>query len=126
MKIQKERKMIKSKYFSESEFERCNPPCSLQDMKQDAMDMFDKARELAGIPFVINSAYRTVEHEKARKRAGTSAHTLGRAIDIQCQNESNRFKILTALLDVGFTRIGVYDTFIHADNSTRHVQKVIW
>ena len=55
--------MIKSKYFSEKEFRRCNPPCSLQDMDEDAMTYFDRVREDAGIPLVINSAYRSPDWE---------------------------------------------------------------
>ena len=118
--------MTKSKYFSEREFQRCTPPCSLRDMDQETIDKFDKARQLAGIPFVINSAYRSVDYEKSKERAGTSAHTLGRAMDIRCNDPRNRFKIVNALLKAGFNRIGVYDTFIHADNSTNHEQAVIW
>ncbi len=118
--------MIKSKYFAEREFQRCTPPCSLQDMRQDSIDKFNKARQLAGIPFVINSAYRSVDYEKSKGRAGTSAHTLGRAMDIRCNNPRNRFKIVNALIKAGFNRIGIYATFIHADNSTTHEQDVIW
>ena len=118
--------MTKSKYFAEREFQRCTPPCSLRDMRQDSVDKFDKARQLAGIPFVINSAYRSVDYEESKERAGTSAHTLGRAMDIRCNDPKNRFKIVNALLKAGFNRIGVYDTFIHADNSTTHEQDVIW
>ena len=118
--------MIKSRYFSEREFQRCNPPCSLRDMDQKSIDKFDKARQLAGIPFVINSAYRSIDYENSKGRAGTSAHTLGKAMDIRCHDSKNRFKIVDALIKAGFKRIGVYDTFIHADNSTTHEQDVIW
>jgi hypothetical protein len=44
-------------------------------MEQGFMNMLDRVRETAGIPLVINSAYRTVGHEKKQGRAGTSAHT---------------------------------------------------
>lgn len=118
--------MIKSKYFSESEFQRCNPACSLQDMNQSTINRFDTARHIAGIPFVINSAYRSVAHEKSRNRAGTSSHTLGRALDIRCNSNRNRFLIVTALIKAGFTRIGIYSTFIHADDSPSHNPSIIW
>lgn len=119
-------KKVTSKYFSESEFERCTPPCSLQKMKQSTMDMFDEARRLAGIPLVINSAYRSVDYEKSKGRAGTSSHTLGKAIDIRCNSIETRYKIVVALLNAGFTRIGIANNFIHADNSEKHQQDVIW
>lgn len=118
--------MITSKYFTESEFKQCSPSCSLQDMKQTTMSKMDTAREIAGIPFVITSAYRPSEWDRAKGRSGTGAHTLGCAIDIRCNSSSNRFKIVAALLKAGFTRIGIAKTFIHADDSPQHAQQVIW
>lgn len=118
--------MITSKYFSESEFKRCTPSCSLQDMQQATMSKFDTAREIAGIPFVINSSFRSIEWEKKKGRAGTSAHTLGRAIDIRCNSDRNRFLIVDALVKAGFKRIGIAKTFIHADDSPGHSQQIIW
>lgn len=118
--------MIKSKWFKEEEFQRCIVPCSLQDMNQRAINMLDTARDFAGIPIVLNTAYRSPEYERKQGRAGTSAHTLGVAFDIRCHTNSNRFKLIVALLQVGFNRIGVYETFIHADCSQKHDQNVIW
>ena len=118
--------MVTAKYFKEEEFNRCTPSCSLQDMKQTAMEQFDRARELAGIPFVVNSAYRTVEHEKKQGRDGKSAHTLGMALDLRCNSDYNRWRIVTALIEAKFKRIGIYKTYIHADNSVQHSQLVIW
>lgn len=118
--------MITSKYFTEAEFQRCSPSCSLQDMKQTTMSKFDTAREIAGIPFVINSAYRSVEHDRARGRSGKGAHPQGRAIDIRCNTDRNRFLIINALLKAGFTRIGIAKTFIHADDSQTLSPQVAW
>ena len=118
--------MITSKYFSEREFNLCTPRCSLQDMAQEFMNKLDAVREKAGIPLVLNSAFRTVAHEKARGRAGTSAHTMRVAADIRCNSSANRYKILAAAISLGFTRIGVYPTFIHLDISKTHPQGVIW
>jgi len=118
--------MTKSKYFSEREFDLCTPSCSLQDMKQSTMSKFDTAREIAGIPFVINSAYRSSEWDKAKGRSGTGAHTLGMAMDIRCQSDRNRFKVIDALLKAGFTRIGIAKTYIHADDSENHTPEVAW
>ena len=118
--------MIKAKYFTEDEFKRCSPACSLQDMQQDFMDMLDRAREIADIPFVLNSAYRSVAHEKKMGRNGSSAHTLGCAADIRCNTDRNRFAIIDALIRVGFWRIGIAKTYIHADNSRQHSQQVVW
>ena len=118
--------MVTAKYFKESEFQRCSPACSLQDMRQDFMDKLDALRERAGIPLVLNSAYRTVAHEKKMGRNGASAHTLGCAADIRCNSDGNRFAIIRAAVELGFTRIGIAKTYIHLDNSAGHSQRVAW
>lgn len=118
--------MIKSRHFTEKEFQRCIPSCSLQDMKQSTMNRFDTARDLAGIPLVINCAYRSSEWDRSKGRSGTGAHTTGRAIDIRCNTDRNRFLIIDALIKAGFTRIGIAKTFIHADDSPTHSQQITW
>ena len=118
--------MIKAKYFSEGEFQKCTPPCSLQDMNQGTMSRLDTAREIAGIPFVLNSAFRSVEYEKEHGRKGTSSHTLGHAVDIRCNSVANRFKIVAALYEAGFNRIGIGKTYIHVDDSPKHQPNVMW
>lgn len=118
--------MITAKHFKESEFKRCTPPCSLQDMAQGTINRLDTARDIAGIPFVINGAYRTVEYEKKHGRKGTSSHTLGRAVDIRCNTYDNRMKIVCALIKAGFNRIGIGKTYIHADDSPIHKPNVMW
>jgi len=118
--------MITAKYFKDDEFKRCSPSCSLQDMQQSTMSKLDTARELAGIPFVLNSAYRSSGWDKAKGRSGTGAHTLGRAVDIRCNSDRNRFIIVDALIKAGFARIGIAKTYIHADDSPNHSQQVIW
>lgn len=90
------------------------------------MSKFDTAREIAGIPFVINSAYRSPVWDRSKGRSGTGAHTLGRAIDIRCNSDRNRFLIVNALIKAGFTRIGIAKTYIHADDSSLHSQQVVW
>lgn len=115
-----------SKYFKDSEFKRCSPSCSIDDMNAETLNRLDQAREYAGIPFVLNSAYRSPAHDKSKGRSGTGAHTLGRAVDIRCNTSANRWKIVSALIAAGFTRIGVANTYIHADDSPNHAQNVIW
>ena len=118
--------MIKARHFSESEFKRCTPPCSLQDMKQDFINRLDTVRDVAGIPLVINCAYRSREYDLSKGRTGNSAHTKGLAVDIRCTTSANAFKIVQAALRVGFNRIGIGKTFIHLDSDTSLPQNVIW
>ena len=118
--------MVSAKYFKESEFRNCVPSCSLQDMSQELMYMLDEAREIAGIPFVLNSAYRSKEWEKSKKRTGNYANTRGMAVDIRCNADNNRYIIIQALLQVGFNRIGIGKTYIHADIDRTLTQRVVW
>ena len=118
--------MITAKHFNEGEFRACTPSCSLQNMKQGTMNRLDKAREIAGIPFVLNSADRSVAWEKSKGRTGTGAHTMGRAVDIRCNTSQNRMKIVRAALQAGFNRIGIGKTYVHLDDDLSLPQQVIW
>lgn len=113
-------------YFHPSEFLRCNPPCKKSDMHPDTIARLNRMREIAGIPLVLNCAYRSPEHDRARGRSGTGAHTIGRAVDIRCSSLKNRFIVIDAAIKAGFTRIGVAGSFVHVDDSPAHAQGVIW
>lgn len=115
-----------SKHFSDSEFKKCVPSCSIGDMNANTLARLDTARDLAGIPFVLNSAYRSPAHDRSKGRSGTGAHTLGRAVDIRCNTDGNRFRIIQALMKAGFRRIGIAKTYIHTDDSPNHTQNVTW
>lgn len=104
-----------SKYFSEIE----------NNMNKDFLFVLDEAREFVGIPFVINSAYRSPEHPLSIKNP-SSSHIKGLAVDIKATDSITRFKIVKALIEVGFTRIGIADTFIHVDLDFDKTQNVIW
>ncbi len=115
-----------SKYFSASEFRACTPSCEIAQMDPAFLALLDKVREAAGIPLVLNSAYRSPEYEKAHYRKGTSAHCEGCAVDIRCNSSTNRYKIVKAALECGIPRIGIGKTYVHLDNSPGHAQGVIW
>lgn len=102
--------------FCEDEFRSASPSCSLDDMSASFMDRLQTARDLAGVPFKINSAYRSVEYELKKKRTGKSMHCLGRAVDIKCVDSGSRYVILGALIRAGFRGIGIGSTFIHVDD----------
>lgn len=118
--------MIKAKYFSECEFNRLSPACSLQDMAQDTMTLLDQMRALCGFPLVLTSAFRTKEWDKQKGRSGNSAHTRGKAVDIRCNDSAKRLRIIQSALAVGFNRIGIGSNFIHVDNDTTLPQNVMW
>lgn len=104
-----------TKYFKEVEYK----------MDKDFLAKLDKAREFAKVPFVINSAYRSPEHPESIKNP-TSSHIKGLAVDIKATDSRTRYKVLNALIQVGFNRIGIADTFIHVDDDKDKSQQVIW
>jgi len=115
-----------SKYFSPAEFVKCTPSCTIEDMDGGFLELLDKVRAKAGIPLVLNCAYRSAEWDKAHGRSGNSAHTRGKAVDIRCTSSQNRYKIIKAALECGICRIGVGNTYIHLDNDDSLPQNVIF
>jgi len=114
----------KPKYFSKKELE-C-PCCGKCEMDDNFLLMLDRAREYAGIPFVISSGFRCEKHNREVGGSPTSSHLKGKAVDIVADNSRRRYIILKALMKVGFTRIGIGKNFIHVDNDESKVQGVIW
>ena len=115
-----------AKYFHPSEFKACVPSCSISDMDAAFLEKLDRIRESAGIPLVLNSAYRSPAWEHKQGRSGNSAHTRGLAVDIRCRTTANRYKIVLAALACGVSRIGVAKTYIHLDVDRSLPQNVIW
>ena len=60
------RSPMKLKHFSEEEFSRCQPACSVSDCDEVALVMLDTLRERCGFPLIVNSAYRSLSffHKK--------------------------------------------------------------
>ena len=114
------------KYFTENEF-RC--PCGGKcNIDMEFVSMLDEAREIAGIPFHINSGCRCKEHNTEVGGRENSAHIFTKylkttAADIKCKTYRRRFIIVRALQEAGFTHIGIASDFIHVDSDQR---KAIW
>lgn len=104
-----------SKYFKEIEYK----------MDKDFLAKLDDAREFAGFPFFINSAYRSPDHPESIKNP-TSSHIKGLAVDIRAMDSRTRYFVIDALMHVGFNRIGIADTFIHVDDDRNKSSGVIW
>ena len=111
-------------YFSRKE-EWC-PCCHQGGLLPDFRDRLNRARELAGIPFVLNSAYRCANHNRDIGGSDTSSHLIGCAVDIKVKSSRDRFLIVNALLKAGIHRIGIGKTFIHADDDTSKDPWLIW
>jgi zinc D-Ala-D-Ala carboxypeptidase len=84
------------------------------EMQHEFMQMLQELREELNFPLVITSGYRDKTHPiEARKTHSNGEHTTGRCCDVRCLDGSTRFKIIETALNLGFTRIGIANTFLH-------------
>ena len=115
------------KHFTYEEFDSPDLPGSgFANMDRNFLEMLDYARQIARAPFKINSGYRTKEHNEKVGGKPQSSHLVGKAADIGISSSQERWNVLTALQDAGFTRLGVGNTFIHVDSDSSKTSKVIW
>ena len=78
------------------------------------------------IPFIINSAWRSADHNEKVGGKPDSSHLKGLAVDIKVTNSRQRFIILQSLIAAGFNRIGIAKTFIHVDGDNEKDPRVTW
>ena len=101
--------------------------CGENKMTSQAFEHFVTARQIAKVPFYINSGYRCLKHNaEIEGSSPTSSHPKGLAADIRCMDSWNRWKILFALKEAGFLRIGIRKDFIHADLDEEKQPGVLW
>lgn len=110
-----------NEYFTAGEFAcKC---CGVEIMDIAFIERLTAARKLAGVPFVITSGYRCLNHNIAVGSASMN-HPQGKAADIACTTGAERILIVKSLLDAGFMRIGIGQNFIHADS--RSILSAMW
>jgi zinc D-Ala-D-Ala carboxypeptidase len=113
-------------FFKESEF---YSPDMLEDgnhMQMHFIQRLHKARVIADIPFIINSGHRSPTHNKIVGGLDDSSHLYGEASDIKYTNSQECFIIVSALIQAGFTRIGIKKGMIHVDDDYRKPKNVLW
>ena len=101
------------RHFSPKEF--ASPDTGEAHVKQELVALLDEAREIAGVSFVITSGFRTPEHNRRVGGVPGSAHTKGLAADIAAPDSRAKHAIVSALIKAGCGRLGVGNTFVHAD-----------
>lgn len=111
-------------HFSELEFAKLG--CHKSDCNPVSLRRLERLRCMVGQPLILTSAYRTPYHERLNGRSGSGPHTLGVAFDISCTSDALRYKIVSAALAVGFSRIGIGKNFVHVDDSNVHASPRVW
>lgn len=88
----------------------------------------DCLRGAMGIPFTINSGYRTPDHNKKVGGAAGSPHVRGMAADISTRGwtQQQRWQFLELARDMGFRGIGIAPTYIHVDTMKRASRLAAW
>jgi len=66
-------------------------------------------------PMQIVSGYRCLVHNLEAGGATLSRHLEGKAADIRVLTDGDRYRLVKALLDSGFRRIGIGKHIVHAD-----------
>ena len=123
-------KEMSLKYFKLSEFDSPDSKGSGKNMTRDFLKKLDRARDIANVPFKISSGYRTAQHndnlrKQGYKASANSSHLKGCAADIVCKDSGIRQKIVNGLIQAGFTRIGIANSFIHCDTD-KDKNDAIW
>ena len=114
------------RYFTLDEFDSPDLPGSGAFMDNGFLQALDEARHIAGVPFRVNSGFRTEAHNARVGGSPASSHMQGYAADISATSSNRRWLIIAALLQAGFTRIGVADTFVHCDMDPDKTRNVMW
>ena len=119
-------KHLDLKYFKLTEFDSPDEVGSGYKMDKEFLTKLDYARGIAGIPFKINSGFRTEAWNMRVKGKLHSSHCKGLACDIGYYGSRERYLILHALIQVGVTRFGIAKGFIHCDVDKAKDPDVIW
>lgn len=120
------------KYFKFHEFDSPDQRGSGEKfMDRNFLLKLSRARQIANVAFKITSGYRTQDYNRALLQRGykaslDSSHCKGIAVDIAVTSSRDRFIIVNALIAVGFTRIGIGNTFIHVDMDMDKPQDSMW
>ncbi len=113
--------------FDKEEFAcKCGCGEGIEEMNEEFLESLDCARDEAAVPFIITSAFRCKEHNKAIGSKSSSSHLEGLAVDIAALNNFSRYKIINGLLYAGFDRMGISMNFIHTDTDPSKTKERIW
>lgn len=97
-----------------------NVPDELLGNCRELAENLQKIRDYFGLPVIINSAYRTVSHNKKIGGGSNSQHLKCKAADIRIKGVSikNLANAVLTLIERGEIKeggVGVYKTFVHYD-----------
>ncbi len=101
-------------------------PAEVDGLQPSFVEMLDKAREFADVPFVITSGFRSASQNASIGGAPNSAHTRGWAVDLRCSDSWVRYRIVRGLIFAGVPRIELAALHCHADADPSLHQNILW
>ena len=110
------------KYFTIDEF-KCSHT-GLVFMDDYFLLLLDQLRAECDFPFVITSGYRSPTHPAEARKSTPGTHAKGIAADIAVSNGEQRYAIISNAMRLGFTGVGIANTFVHVD--VRDTTPVVW
>jgi len=94
--------------------------CGANAMDLQFMKRLDEARDFAGVPFQLTSAYRCTKHNKEIGGIEDSRHLRGEAVDIACDHPHTRARIHDGLRYAHLVAVAHGKDFIHVDTYPEH------
>lgn len=95
-----------------------------KNMDRHFLQMLDEARDLSELKFKILKGFVCYGCRGKINELENSAHLIGRAAVIQCKHSYKRYRIIAALLEAGFTRIGIHRNYLYVDNDDMRADSI--
>jgi len=116
------------RHFLISEFDSPDLPGSGERyMDREFLSMIDAAAHLCKLQFLVVSGYRTQYENRRWNDSTVSSHLIGKAAIIRCEHSNKRYKMISSLMEVGFSRIAISrdQKTIYVDNDDQKPD-MIW
>ncbi len=85
-------------------------------VRPELLHLLNRIRQAWGRPIIVNSAYRSPEHNRAVGGVVNSYHVLGLAADIRPEHSEDLADLQDLCLDLNdHGGVGLYNTFVHVD-----------
>lgn len=102
-----------SKHFNLREFQ--SPDTGEVKINSKLIEKLELLRQRFGRPIIINSGYRTKEHNEQVGGSKNSLHVQGKAVDIRKVEGLTIDEMAELAEEIGFDGIGKYNWGIHVD-----------
>lgn len=91
-------------------------PFGVQEVRPECLELLNRIRKVWGRPIIVNSAYRSQEHNRAVGGVENSYHVQGLAADIRPENLKDLPELQDLCVELNSDGgVGLYDSFVHVD-----------